>query len=111
MKTDTSNEDNELVTKGFLKSYLREALEDLADRLIKYIDYKVKPFEEMSQDYKDFKNQTFKNLDWLATQYEKFGDKYDYVTSKFIDLEDRYNNHERRISSMELNEIRKKKQN
>lgn len=63
MRNNSKNENDKVVTEGFL--------EDVIDRLMKYIDFKIRPFEEMEKNYNTFKNQTFKNIDWLVGQYRK----------------------------------------
>lgn len=71
-----SSEANDLVTKGYLEEVLEEKFNQFFNRIIVYIDFKIKPLEEMSVDYYKFKDHVNKTLDWLVGAYQKFDEEY-----------------------------------
>lgn len=78
-----------------------ERLNKRIDQVMEYIDFKIKPFEEMSRDFYDFKNKTLDRLDWLIGRYQKFEDEYTIQTEQNKRILDRLENHENRIYTIE----------
>jgi hypothetical protein len=95
------NPHNGLATKKDVNES-EDRLNKRIDRVIKYIDLKINPFEEMRQDFYDFKNKIFDRLDWLIGRYKKFEDEYTVQAEQNKRILDRLENHEERISHMEI---------
>ena len=93
-----------LATKKDLKDSLvqtEERLNKRIDRVMKYIDFKIKPLEEMSRDFYDFKNKVFDRLDWLIGRYQKFEDEYTVQAEQNKRILDGLENHANRINNIE----------
>ena len=91
---------NRLATKNDLKE-LEYKLNSRMDRMQKYIDFKINPFEEMHRDFYDFKNKIFDRLDWLIDRYQKFEDEYTIQVEQNKRILDRLENHKNRIDNIE----------
>lgn len=71
------------------------------DRVLKYIDFKIKPLEEFRKEMLEFKDKVLDRLDWLIGKYQKFEDEYTIQAEQNRRILDRIENHEKRISSIE----------
>lgn len=80
---------------------VEERLNKRIDRVLKYIDFKIQPFEEMRIEFIDFKNKVFDRFDWLIGRYKKFEDEYTIQAEQNKRILDRIENHEIRITNIE----------
>lgn len=118
MKRTEKNNDNQIVTRGILREefaafdkHLEKAFDNQFNRIKSYLDFRLKPLEEMMEDYYKWKDHVNKTLDWLVGAYQKFEEKYDFVSSKQVDTQNRLENHEGRIMTLEVDKLRKNKTN
>jgi len=72
----------------------KEELKTSIDRVINYIDYRLEPLEEFKLDFKEFKEQVLKSLNFLVGAYKRL-DEERVVAFKQFD------NHETRIELLE----------
>jgi len=103
-KSIKQNASNDLVAKKDLRKSLAQTEERLynrIDRVLKYIDFKINPFEEMRRDFYDFKNKLLDRLDWLIGKYQKFENEYTIQAEQNRRIIDRVENHEERINIIE----------
>ncbi len=111
MKKVAKNPVDKIVTNKFLKEHLDEVFEKYFVKIKEYIDFKVKPLEDMSIDYYTFKDHVTKTLDWLVGAYQKFDEEYIIMASTHSKMQDILENHEKRIVIIENKELGKKNSN
>lgn len=87
--------------KSELNIEIDKKLIKFRDGLLFYIDEKNKPFEEMSKDFYNFKEQVLSRLDWLIGRYKKFEDEHTILTGSYSDVQVRLDGHEKRIGILE----------
>ena len=80
---------------------IEERLNNRIDRIQQYIDFKLKPVEEMSQDYKEFKNKVFDRFDWIISKLQKFEQEFIIQNEHAGRMLDRIENHEKRVTCLE----------
>ncbi len=110
-KTIKKYSTNGLVTKKDFNDGLTQTKKDIKDserrlnkrmdRMLKYLDFRFKPLEEMSRDFFDFKSKIFDRLDWLIGRYQKFEDEYTVQAEQNKRILDKLDNHENRINTLE----------
>lgn len=71
------------------------------DRMTKYVDFEIEPVTDFKKEFKDFKNKVFDKLDWLIGKYNKFEEEHLVLTEQNERTNDKINNHEKRIFSLE----------
>ena len=64
-----------LATKKDVKES-ENRLNQRIDRMQQYIDFKLKPAEDMSKDYQQFKNKVFDRFDWIISKLQKFEQEF-----------------------------------
>ena len=69
--------------------------------IMKYIDFKIEPLEEMRKDYYQFKDSVLKSLDWLMSAYKKFDEEHTVLSESYSYVREKVDNHETRISNLE----------
>lgn len=91
----------QIVKNNYLtKDYLDKRL----DKVIKYIDLRFEAVDEKLKklDTVDERlNRIMKQLDWLVGEYKKFDEEHMILTNKYTPLNEKLENHETRISSLE----------
>ncbi|MBI2641160.1 hypothetical protein HYW87_01015 [Candidatus Roizmanbacteria bacterium] len=68
---------------------------------MEYIDFKLQPVEKFIAEFGHFKNKVFERFDWLMAKYQKFEDEHTILSSRQININDKLENHEIRISTLE----------
>lgn len=71
------------------------------DRMTKYVDFEIEPVTDFKKEFKDFKNKVFDKLDWLIGKYNKFEEEHLVLTEQNERTNDKIDNHEKRIFSLE----------
>ena len=71
------------------------------DRMTKYVDFELEPVNDFKKEFKDFKNKVFDKLDWLIGKYNKFEAEHTVLTEQNNRTNNKINNHEERILSLE----------
>ena len=71
------------------------------DIVMEYIDFKLKPMEEMRQDYYDFKDKILVRLDWLIHGFQRLDQELTILNKYVKDSHDRIENHEARLVRLE----------
>ena len=88
---------DELVTK----EYLELRLDKHTASIIKYIDHRLEPFEEMRKDYYEFKDSVLKSLDWLVGAFKKFNEEHTILMGTYTEVNTKLDNHKTRITVLE----------
>ncbi len=116
-------QNNKLVTKSYLDKKLNTSLNSFEkkidkkvdnlkiyvdmrfDNFLKYNELKFRMIEKTLNEIKDefikFRDFTYDKLDWLVHEYQKFDQTLTIIDSSYPVLNDRINNHEKRITSLE----------
>lgn len=95
------NKKNNFITKDYLDRRLKSELSKNTDRIIKYIDYRFKPVEELKDKFVYFQDKVLKTLDWIVGKLEKYDQEYTIMSSKYPYFSDKIENHEKRIKVIE----------
>lgn len=109
----TDKQKNNLLTKEYLDKKLRnfatksdfdkldEKIDKVKDGLIFYIDEKLKPLEEMGKSFFEFKDSVLATLDKLVGMFEKFDQERIVASHQFRRINDKVENHDKRITVLE----------
>lgn len=94
------------VTKGDLKEGLdkfatKEYVDKRFERLFKYLDQRFEPLDRLVNGFDEFKDKVLINLDWLTGKYKKFEEEHTVLTGQNSRNINKWDNHEKRISSLE----------
>ena len=99
---------NELLTKSYLDKKLNEKIGDAEnrlnarmDRIMKYLEFHLEPLQKFIQDFAEFRNQTQTTLDKLSGNYQKFDDEHMILTNQYSEVNQKLDNHEDRIKTLE----------
>lgn len=71
------------------------------DRIIKYIDYRLEPLDELIRGFREFQEQMSKTMDFLVGAYQKLTDEHIVAGEQYSRLNRGLQNHEARITSLE----------
>jgi hypothetical protein len=82
-------------------------LEELARRLIKYIEFRLEPIKEFRKKFEDFQDRVLKILDWIVKKLEKYDQEYTIMSEKYTVVDEKLENHESRIMALEKKTIYK----
>jgi archaellum component FlaC len=122
-------EEQHFVTEKYLDETLNKRFNEFEDKIDKKFDKKFDDFEKrldkkfdlfinavntrfenlenrvdkLSKDLYEFKDQTYKNFDWIITKMQVFEYKLDVMTGKYSVHDERINNHEHRLQVLERN--------
>ena len=70
-----------------------------------YLNYKIdsleKKVDEFKEEFVEFKDSVLKSLDWLVGAFKKFNDEHTILAEQNKRSNDKLNNHEKRIFSLE----------
>lgn len=87
------------------KEYLDMRFEKHTEAMMKYIEFKLEPLEEIKRRL-DALDPIIKNIDWLTAEYIKFQQEHTILSTGYMEVNDRTNSHKDRIHMLE--EWRKK---
>ena len=109
--TDVKKLEKTFVSKKYFDDKLDVAKKDLKDtelrlnkridRVTKYVNFEIEPITDFKKEFKDFKNKVFDKLDWLIGKYNKFEAEHTVLTEQNNRTNNKINNHEERILSLE----------
>ena len=57
--------------------------------------------DKLSRSIVDFKEHTYKTLDWLVGAFKKFDEQHTVLTARYITINKTIDNHESRITNLE----------
>ena len=97
---------NGYVTKDDLKAASRD-YGIAIDRVIDYIDYRLEPVDEFMREFREFKDQMLKSMDFLVGAYQKLTDEHTVAFEQYSRLDGKLEDYEVRIKLLE-NKRRKK---
>ncbi len=85
----------------------KQELKETEKRLIKYIDYKTDRLEKailvLSKEFSEFREQTYKTLDWLVGAFKKFDEGHTILSARYSTINKTLDIHESRTTSLEKN--------
>lgn len=87
-----------------LKSWMKDLtkkFEALKTGLIFYIEEKMKPLEESVKRSEKIWQNVSVTLDWLVGKFTKFDQELTILIARYPDLNDKLENHEKRIQTLE----------
>ena len=103
MRKKISNKTNGMITKD----YLDERFNLHTDRLMKYINHRFEPIEEFVKKSNSFQDHVNKTLDWIVRKLEKYDQEYTIMSARYPEMNDKLDNHEKRISVLEKKTVYK----
>ncbi|OGK31204.1 hypothetical protein A3F29_01775 [Candidatus Roizmanbacteria bacterium RIFCSPHIGHO2_12_FULL_33_9] len=69
------------------------------------LEYRVaqltKEFKEFRDEMREFREQTYKSLDWLVGAFKKFDEEHTILSTRYSTINKTIDNHENRITSLE----------
>lgn len=87
-------------------SILKQGLTDLK-RDVTLLSFRVDSIEKeikiFRQEFIDFKDKVYTNLDWLVGAFKKFDEEHSILTGRYSDVNEKLDNHETRIKILEKN--------
>ena len=93
-----TDKDIEKLTETFIT---KEEHKASIDRIIKYIDYRLEPLDELIREFREFKEQMSKTMDFLVGVYQKLTDEHIVAAEQYSRTNRIVENHETRITSLE----------
>lgn len=79
----------------------KEELQTSIDRVIKYIDYRLEPLEELRREFKEFKDQILKSIDFLVGGFKRLDEERIVASEQHFRIKSNVEDHEIRITSLE----------
>lgn len=89
------------LSEQILKDSFKNYTDQRFDRFEKYLDYRLKPLEQMAKDFYEFKDSVSRSLDWLVGKYKKFDDEHVVLSAGYSTINDHLDNHEERLKTLE----------
>lgn len=76
-----------------------------ANKHFDLLEYRVtqlsQEFNEFREEMREFRDQTYKTLDWLVGAFKKFDEEHAILSARYSTINKTIDNHENRITSLE----------